>query len=101
MAKVAFSAHPAFVQVIGSVTSSADHRRILELRCLVAGFALAAGMRADQLESGFVVIVYDTCPLPFIMACLTTFAQLSLMRIVIFMAGVAILRGGFPAVLHI
>lgn len=91
MAKVAFSAHSAFVQIIGRVASSADHRCILEFRRLMAGFALAAGMCTDQLESGFVVIVCDTRPLLFIMASLTAVTQLPLMSIVILMTGVAIL----------
>jgi hypothetical protein len=74
VASLALAAKRTFVNVIAIVTFGAKRRRILVRRCAMTGLALRSRMRSRQLESGFVVIVWNTRPFSFIVASLTLVA---------------------------
>lgn len=72
--KIAFAAQRIFMNVITHMTFGAGNRRIFKGWRFVTRAALGTRMQTGELEPGLTVIIWNTCPLRFVVTAITALA---------------------------
>jgi hypothetical protein len=86
MAKIALATQRIFVNIITHMTFGTGNRRIFKGWRLMTRAALGTRMQTGELKTGLTVIVWNTCPLRFVVTTITALAKLAFVSIVFAMA---------------